>query len=172
VNRANYALCLLAALAIAVVGCGGGDSSDATETTVSTTASSAEMEDTAEKRPKKEAWGVAFGAEGEELGIIIYDLAGHTLYTFSKDNGTTSSCYRACAKAWPPALTEGKTRAGGEALAGKVGSTKRKDGTVQLTYAGHPLYRHAGEKQVEVNGHGVHAFGGDWYAIRPSGERP
>lgn len=171
-NRANYALCLLAALAIAVVGCGGGDSSDATETSVSTTAPSAETEDAAEKRPKKGAWGVAFGAEGDELGIIIYDLAGHTLYTFSKDRGTTSSCYGACAKAWPPALTEGKPRAGGEALAGKVGSAKRKDGTVQLTYAGHPLYRHAGEKQVEVNGHGAHAFGGDWYAIRPSGERP
>jgi predicted lipoprotein with Yx(FWY)xxD motif len=124
------------------------------------------------KRPKKEAWGVAFGAEGDPLGLIIYDLAGHTLYTFSKDRGTRSSCYGACAKAWPPALTERKPRAGGEAIAAKVGATKRKDGTVQITYAGHPLYRHAGEKQVEVNGHGAHAFGGEWNAIRPNGERP
>jgi predicted lipoprotein with Yx(FWY)xxD motif len=168
---AGWALCLLAVLAIAVVGCGGGDST-ATETAVSTAAPAAETEDAAEKRPKKGAWGVAFGAEGEPLGLIIYDLAGHTLYTFSKDKGTTSRCYGACAKAWPPALTEGKTRAGGEALAAKVGSTKRKDGTVQLTYAGHPLYRYAADKQVEVKGHGVHAFGGNWYAIRPSGEKP
>jgi len=172
VNRASYALCLLAVLAIAIVGCGGGDSPAATETSGTTAAPAAETEDTAEHRPKKEAWGVAFGAEGEELGIIIYDLAGHTLYTFSKDRDGTSHCYGACAKAWRPALTEGKPRAGGEALAGKVGSTKRKDGTVQLTYAGHPLYRHAGEKQVEVNGNGAHAFGGVWFAIRPSGEKP
>lgn len=166
---AVHTLFLLALLALAFAGCGSGDA----------TTSSSEIEpppsqtELAEaEQPKKGAWGVAFGAEGEELGIIIYDLAGHTLYTFSKDKGETSYCYGACAKAWPPALTEGKTRAGGEALAGKVGSAKRKDGTVQLTYAGHPLYRHAGEKQVEVNGHGAHAFGGDWYAIRPSGEKP
>lgn len=123
-------------------------------------------------RPKKGAWGVAFGAEGAELGIIIYDLAGHTLYTFSKDKGETSHCYGACAKTWPPALTEGKPKAGGEALPGKVGSTKRKDGTVQLTYAGHPLYRYLPDRSPETNGHGRESFGGRWFAIRPNGERP
>jgi predicted lipoprotein with Yx(FWY)xxD motif len=170
-RRVVQLVCLLAAIAIA--GCGDSDStSDSIATGASPKAPAAKTEDTAIRRPKKEAWGVAFGAEGEELGIIIYDLAGHTLYTFSKDRGTHSSCYGACAKAWPPALTERKPRAGGEAIAAKVGATKRKDGTVQLTYAGHPLYRHAGEKQVEVNGNGAHAFGGVWYAIRPSGERP
>jgi predicted lipoprotein with Yx(FWY)xxD motif len=171
VNKTGYALCLLAALAIALVGCGGDDST-ATETTVSTTAPAAETEDAAEDRPKKGAWGVAFGAEGEELGIIIYDLAGHTLYTFSKDKGGTPTCYGACAKTWPPALTERKPRAGGEAIAAKVGATKRKDGTVQLTYAGHPLYRYYRDGSPETNGQGLHSFGGVWYAIRPSGERP
>jgi predicted lipoprotein with Yx(FWY)xxD motif len=124
--------------------------------------------------PKKGAWGVVFGAKGIEVGPILYDLSGHTLYTFDKDKGTTSTCYGACAKAWPPALTEGKARAGGEAIPGKVGTTKRRDGTIQLTYAGHPLYTHVGNEQAEVNGagRGVRAFGGRWYAIRPNGERP
>jgi predicted lipoprotein with Yx(FWY)xxD motif len=121
---------------------------------------------------KKGASGVVFGAKGFEVGLILYDGSGHTLYTFDKDKGTRSTCYGACAKAWPPALTEGKARAGGKASPGKVGTTKRRDGTIQLTYAGHPLYTHVGEEQIEVNSNGVTAFGGKWYAIRPNGERP
>lgn len=164
-------LCLLAALALA--GCGGGDStSDSTATGASPKAPAAKTEDTANDRPKKGAWGVVFGAEGEPFGIILYDLSGHTLYTYSKDRGTRSSCYGSCAKAWPPALTERKPRAGGEAIAAKVGATKRKDGTVQLTYAGHPVYIYSRDRSAVTNGNGAHSFGGVWYAIRPNGERP
>lgn len=165
---------LLALLAVA--GCGGGTSSTTTpshgdrggsphpggEEKASTT--------TEQHKPAKGAWGVVFGAEGE-LGIILYDLSGHTLYTFSKDKGGTSSCYGACAKTWPPAFTEGKPKAEGEASPAKVGATKRKDGTRQLTYAGHPLYTYSGDKSSEVNGNGVSSFGGRWHAIRPNGEK-
>ncbi|MFL5872585.1 MAG: hypothetical protein ACJ75T_03785 [Solirubrobacterales bacterium] len=121
---------------------------------------------------EKGAWGVAFGAGTEKLGIILVDLSGHTLYTFEKDRGGKSTCYGSCAKTWPPALTEGKPRAGGAALPAKVGATKRKDGTVQLTYAGHPLYRYSQDRSAEINGNGVESFGGEWYAIRPNGEKP
>jgi predicted lipoprotein with Yx(FWY)xxD motif len=172
VNRVIYALCLLAVLAISVSGCGGGDDTASGEAASQTSAPSTTTTDTTSDRPKKGAWGVAFGAEGEELGIIIYDLSGHTLYTFEKDKGSTSTCYGACAKTWPPALTEGKARAGGEALPAKVGTTKRKDGTVQLTYAGHPLYRYSRDGSGEVNGNDIESFGGEWYAIRPNGEKP
>lgn len=170
-RRVVQLVCLLAAIAIA--GCGGGDSSsDSTATGASPKAPVAKTEDTANDRPKKGAWGVVFGAEGEPFGIILYDLSGHTLYTFSKDRGGTSSCYGACAKAWPPALTEGKPRADGEAIAAKVGTTKRKDGTVQLTYAGHPVYIYSRDRSAVTNGNGAHAFGGVWYAMRPNGEKP
>lgn len=171
--RRTYALSLLLVVAIALAGCGGGDGTTASaepageEKTV--TSPSAE---TKPATPKKGAWGVAFGASSEKLGIIIFDLAGHTLYTFSKDKGGTSSCYGACAKKWPPALTEGKPEARGEAVAAKVGAIKRKDGTRQLTYAGHPLYTFSGDRSAEVNGNGVTAFGGEWYAIRPNGQKP
>lgn len=123
--------------------------------------------------PAKGAGGVIFGAKGLEVGRILYDISGHTLYTFAKDKGTTSTCYGACAKAWPPALTEGEPRAEGLALPGKVGTTKRSDGAIQMTYAGHPLYTHVGDEQVEVTGggRGVQAFGGKWYAIRPNGKK-
>ncbi|HEX3042690.1 MAG TPA: hypothetical protein VHP56_11445 [Solirubrobacterales bacterium] len=174
-SRAAYAFCLFAALAVAAAGCGGGETTSGEtageKPAPSTTTTNTTPTENSDK-PEKGAWGVVFGAEGEELGIILYDLSGHTLYTFSKDEGGASSCYGACAKTWPPALTEGKPRADGEASPGKVGATKRKDGTVQLTYAGHPLYTHAGEKQTETNGNGARAFGGTWFAIRPSGEKP
>lgn len=122
--------------------------------------------------PAKGAPGVIFGAKGVEVGRILYDISGHTLYTFDKDIGTRSKCYGACAKAWPPALTEGKPRAEGLALPGEVGTTKRNDGAIQMTYAGHPLYTHVGDEQIEVanGGHGLHAFGGVWHGIRPNGE--
>lgn len=165
-------LSVLALAAIALAGCGGGDETTSAQPTVSEKSA---VDTSAEKQPaepKKGAWGVAFGAEGEELGLILYDLSGHTLYTFDKDKGGTSSCYGACAKKWPPALTEEKPEARGEASAALVGAIKRKDGTRQLTYAGHPLYTFSGDRQVETNGHRVTAFGGEWYAIRPNGERP
>ena len=120
--------------------------------------------------PAKGAGGVVFGAKGVEVGLILYDISGHTLYTFDKDKGAASTCYGACAKSWPPALTEGKPRAEGVALPGKVGMTKRSDGTIQMTYAGHPLYTHVGDEPVEITG--GEAFGGEWYGIRPSGEKP
>jgi len=103
------------------------------------------------------------------MGIILFDLSGHALYRFEGDKGSTSSCYGPCAKSWPPALTEGKIRAVGVPRE-LVGTSKRKDGTVQLTYAGHPLYTHSGERQGENNGNGVKAFGARWYALRRSGE--
>jgi len=160
-------------LVVAIAGCGGGDSTSSEATSspdgAAPTPTSGGKSSGA---PEPGAWGVAFGAETAELGIIIVDLSGHTLYTFDKDQGKTSTCYGACAKAWPPALTEGKPEARGEASPAKVGATNRKDGTVQLTYAGHPLYRYSGDKGGEIKGNDVHAFGGEWYAIRPNGEEP
>jgi predicted lipoprotein with Yx(FWY)xxD motif len=169
-SRVVQLVCLLAALAVAIAGCG--DGSDSSDTRSSAPAPTATTEDTAADEPEKGAWGVVFGAEGEPFGIILYDNAGYTLYTFSKDKGGTSSCYGACERTWPPALTEGKPRAEGEAIGARVGTTKRKDGTVQLTYAGHPLYTYSRDRSAVTKGHGVHAFGGDWYAIRPSGAKP
>jgi predicted lipoprotein with Yx(FWY)xxD motif len=174
-SQATRTLCLFALFAFAFVGCGGGDnsvSSVADSTTAAPSETSTTTADEESDKPKKGAWGVAFGASAAKFGIIIFDLAGHTLYTFEKDKGGASTCYGACAKTWPPALTEGKAKAGGAALPAKVGTTKRKDGTVQLTYAGHPLYRYSRDRSAEVNSNGVESFGGRWYAIRPSGEKP
>ncbi len=108
-----------------------------------------------------------------DLGKVIVDSEGMTMYDFHKDKGTTSSCYGACAEAWPPLLTEGAPKAMGGAEASLLGVTKRKDGTEQVTYNGHPLYGFVeDQKPGETNGNDVDGFGAEWYALMPNGEEP
>jgi predicted lipoprotein with Yx(FWY)xxD motif len=164
----NLTYCLVVVLVVAVAGCGGGDSTaeqTAKEPPTQSTTTAANPEP---HRPKKGSWGAVFAAENES-GIMLFDLSGHTLYRFDGDKGSKSTCYGACAKAWPPALTEGKIRAV-DVPRRMVSTSKRKDGTIQLTYDGHPLYTHSGEKQGENKGNGATAFGAEWHALRRSGE--
>lgn len=108
-----------------------------------------------------------------KLGKVIVNGEGMTLYDFHKDKGTTSSCYGACATAWPPLLSKGEPRATGGAQASLLGTTKRKDGTVQVTYNGHPLYGFVADHAPgETNGNGVSGFGALWFALQPNGEEP
>ena len=114
---------------------------------------------------------VVSAATTPKLGKVIVDSKGFTLYDFHKDKGTTSSCYGGCAQVWPPLLTEGAPKAGEGAMASKLGTTKRKDGTTQVTYAGHPLYTYAeGHETGRSNGNDFTSFGAQWYALEPSGE--
>ncbi len=105
------------------------------------------------------------------VGKVIVDSKGLTLYDFHKDKGGKSACYGACATSWPPLLSEGKPQAGEGAMASKLGTVERNDGTMQVTYAGHPLYTFVEDKKPgEANGNDVSAFGAQWYALLPSGE--
>jgi predicted lipoprotein with Yx(FWY)xxD motif len=109
--------------------------------------------------------------KGGDLGQVIVDSEGMTLYDFHKDQGTTSSCYGSCEKAWPPATTSGEPTAKGGAKASMLGTTERKDGTMQVTYNGHPLYTFIEDKKPgDVNGNDAKAFGAQWYAVFPNGE--
>jgi predicted lipoprotein with Yx(FWY)xxD motif len=113
---------------------------------------------------------VSTGKAGD-LGQVIVDSEGMTLYDFHKDKGTTSSCYGQCEKYWPPMTTSGEAKAKGSAQASMLGTTERKDGTMQVTYNGHPLYTFAEDKKPgEANGNDFKAFGAQWYALMPNGE--
>jgi predicted lipoprotein with Yx(FWY)xxD motif len=106
-----------------------------------------------------------------KLGKVIVDSKGFTLYDFHKDKGGKSSCYEACEQVWPPLTTEGKPQVGEGAMASKLGTTKRKDGTLQVTYAGWPLYTYEADKKPgDANGNDFTSFGAQWYALLPSGE--
>jgi predicted lipoprotein with Yx(FWY)xxD motif len=104
------------------------------------------------------------------IGNAITTSSGHTLYLFRADHGTTSTCYGQCAKFWPPLLTTGKPAASGRVQASLLGTTKRKDGKLQVTYKGHPLYTFLEDKKAgQTAGEGSTNFGASWYALAPSG---
>jgi predicted lipoprotein with Yx(FWY)xxD motif len=102
-------------------------------------------------------------------GEVLFDDAKRAIYLFGKESSATSECYGACAEAWPPVLTEGTPQAGGKADASLLGTTRRDDGTTQVTYDGHPLYYYVDDPPGEVGCHNVEEFGGLWLAIEPSG---
>ncbi|MFP5388539.1 MAG: hypothetical protein ACLGG5_04490 [Thermoleophilia bacterium] len=106
------------------------------------------------------------------VGKVLVDSNGMTLYYFQKDQNGESTCYGACEQGWPPLTTEGAPQAGEGAMASKLGTTKRKDGTVQVTYNKWPLYTFVEDKKPgEDNGTDSKAFGASWYPLHPNGEK-
>jgi predicted lipoprotein with Yx(FWY)xxD motif len=163
---------LIAAFAIA--GCGGG-SDNGSSGSGGAYGSGGEQTATAKTTSSgSSATGtvaVVSASSSSKLGRIVVDSKGLTLYDFHKDKGTQSSCYGACEKVWPPLLTTGAPKAGEGAMASELGTSKRRDGTTQVTYAGHPLYTYeADTKPGDAKGNDIDSFGAEWYALQPSGE--
>jgi predicted lipoprotein with Yx(FWY)xxD motif len=105
------------------------------------------------------------------LGRILVDANGRTLYLFAKDKPKMSACSGACAAYWPPVLTHGKPIARAGAKASLLGTLRRSNGSMQVTYAGHPLYRFALDtKAGQTKGEGLDDFGGEWDAVTPAGK--
>ena len=105
-----------------------------------------------------------------KLGEVLVNSKGHTLYMFSKDKNGKSSCSGSCAKFWPPYLKHGKVTAGSGVKASLLGTTRRSNGSMQITYKKHPLYGFALDKKAgQTNGEGNVAFGGKWYAVSAKG---
>jgi predicted lipoprotein with Yx(FWY)xxD motif len=148
------ALLLIGAL---IAGCGGGN----------------DNQNPTAAAPKAAAGKTAtVSAANGSLGHVLVDSQGRTLYVFKRDTGTTSMCTGACAAIWPPLGAAGKPTVEGGADAVLVGTTKRSDGTTQVTYNGHPLYRYSGDqKPGDANGQGLNTYGGRWYAVSPSGNQ-
>jgi predicted lipoprotein with Yx(FWY)xxD motif len=105
------------------------------------------------------------------LGRILVDSKGITLYDFPPDKGTTSVCYGACAALWPPLITSGNPVAGTGVRAALLGTTKRKDGKLEVTYKGHPLYYFVTDRKPgDTTGQGLNQFGGPWWVLSPAGK--
>ena len=148
--------------AIVIAGCGGGSSSSSS--------SEASSSETASATTGSEGGGsgTISGGEVAGLGTVLVDAEGMTVYMYTPDEGTTSTCYGGCEAAWPPLVAEGKPTAGEGAMSSALGTTKRKDGTLQVTYAGHPLYTYADDKSPgEANGQ---ESGGTWFVLDEAGE--
>ena len=104
------------------------------------------------------------------LGMILVAPNGHTLYLFGKDRGDKSACSGSCAQFWPPLLTRSKPTAGAGVKASLLGTTKRSNGSLQVTYNRHPLYGFVLDKRAgQTNGEGLSKFGAKWYALSAKG---
>ena len=104
------------------------------------------------------------------VGKVIVAANGRTLYLFGKDRNGKSACTGQCAAFWPPLITKGKPAVRAGAKASLIGTTRRADGRLQVTYKHHPLYTFAKDtKKGQTNGEGITAFGGQWHAVSPAG---
>ncbi|KJY21059.1 MULTISPECIES: SCO0930 family lipoprotein [Streptomyces] len=158
----------LAAAAVAVVlaasACGPSDYS------ASDTAQPAGAAAPAAGGPGNQPGGQLAASTTEQLGPVLTDSAGLTLYRFDKDTAKPpkSNCEGDCAKTWPVVAAGDVTAAAGmdPSLLGEV---VRSDGTKQLTVAGWPAYRfNKDAKPGDLKGQGV---GGVWFAFGPDGKK-
>jgi predicted lipoprotein with Yx(FWY)xxD motif len=151
----------LAIVALAIAGCGGGGDN------VKASAPAASM-----KASAPSGKGAAVDVRTSGLGTYLVDSQGRTLYLFEKDTGKKSMCSGACASLWPPSTTSGHPKAGSKVDAALLGTSTRSDGTSQLTYNGHPLYRYSGDTAAgDTNGQDLTTFGGGWYVVSPAGQK-
>jgi predicted lipoprotein with Yx(FWY)xxD motif len=105
-----------------------------------------------------------------DFGRVIADGKGEAFYLFDKEDSKKPQCYGACAQVWPPVLTKGKPMAGSGVKQGLLGTTKRKNGKLQVTYAGQPLYYYVDDSPGTILCHDVAEFGGLWLVVKPDGE--
>jgi predicted lipoprotein with Yx(FWY)xxD motif len=110
--------------------------------------------------------------QSSKLGRFLVDAQGHTLYLFERDEEGESYCTGACASVWPPFETESKPTGVGGVAASALGTIKRDDGDVQVTYRGHPLYFYSADASNpgNVKGEDVSQFGSSWYVLGANGK--
>jgi len=108
--------------------------------------------------------------KSSSFGRVLFDGRGYVLYAFTRDAKGRSACYGACAKAWPVYYAKGMLRVGTGLKRSLLGTTRRRDGRLQITYAGRPLYYYVGDtKAGQIRCQNVAEFGGTWLVVRPSG---
>ena len=150
------------------------------------TASTADTADAADTAPAKtgagssttqakaehgrRAKGTTVKVVSSQYGPVVADARGEAFYLFASEKSSRSRCYAACADRWPPVLANGQPRAGPGSRGRLLGTTRRRDGKLQVTYAGHPMYYYAGDAPGRILCQGVTEFGGLWLVVRPSGK--
>ncbi len=113
------------------------------------------------------------GANRSDMyGWYLVDASGRTLYMFKADNRYESSdCYGQCADVWPPMLVKGSTLAASSMInENMIGTIERRDGSMQVTYNGWPLYYYVEDQsEGKFTGQDVKGFGAEWYMMEPNG---
>jgi predicted lipoprotein with Yx(FWY)xxD motif len=157
----------LAAIGIALLGagCGGTDESDDGRATAAQRASTSAAASSGTMPPA----GRLIEVVESDYGPVIADGKGEAFYLFDKEETKRSECFGECAHVWPPVLTKGRPRAGEGAKAKLLGTTRRPNGKLHVTYAGHPLYYYVDDSPGTILCHDVPEFGGLWLVVKPNG---
>ena len=156
-----------AGIALAATACSSGPSSSSTAAPAasSATASSAVSSSAA-------AMTIGLASVSGIDGKFLASGQGRTMYLFEADKGGMSACSGACAAAWPPVTAAAMPMAGSGVEQSLLGTTKRSDGTEQVTYNGHPLYYFAADTGAgTAKGQGAKAFGAGWYVVNAKGAK-
>ena len=107
-----------------------------------------------------------------EVGKVLVDSSGFTVYRFSKDPRNSDTCVKisGCTNLWPPLMSSCRPVAGPGVRSALLSTIKLPGGGRQVTYAGHPLYRYSAATEKGETGYvGAQQFGGSWYALNAAG---
>src|SRR4051794_3102205 len=163
-KKTTLAAVSVVVLAFALAACGSSNSNK------KTTSSAASKPATAPA--PSSGGGVKVALRKVSFGTVLVGPNSHTLYLFLKDTGTTSKCNGKCAKAWMPLTTSSQAQAGSGLKQSLFGTSKRSDGTTQVTYGGHPVYYYDDDKKPGMTeGEGKKEFGAEWYAVGADGKK-
>lgn len=156
-------------LALALASCGGGASSQAAGTAPAGTAPAGTAPATTEAPATSAARATKIVSASSAYGRMLFDSRKQAIYLFKKDPKGKTVCYGSCAKLWPPVYTKAAPVAGTGVRKGLLGTIKRRDGRLQVTYGGHPLYFYAHEGPGKVLCHNVFNSGGLWLVVGTNG---
>jgi predicted lipoprotein with Yx(FWY)xxD motif len=161
----------LVAAALLIAACGssastGGSGSAGSGSAGSTSAGT----NAASARPAAAGGGATISTAKGSAGTVLVGQGGRAIYLWVADKGMKSTCSGGCAQTWPPVLTKGAPKAAGGVKSSLLGTTKRSDGTTEVTYKGHPLYYFAGDSSAgSITGQGSTSFGAPWWLVSTSG---
>jgi len=161
---------LVSSLALLAAACGAdeADTDVAPSPETPTAAPSPEIPSPEATTPSPMPDGAVVEVAESQLGTILVDDEGRTLYVFLNDSAGESTCYDECADSWPAFETDGDPQAVEGVDESLLGTTERDDGSVQVTYDRMPLYYFAGDDAPgDTNGQGI---GEVWYVVSPEGE--
>jgi len=163
-----YAVASIGA-ALVVAGCGSSTKTTASGGTQPVGPASGNASTAPQVANSAEVGAPGLALRGSEFGHVIFASNNRVLYMFGADHGATSTCYGVCASAWPPLLTSGTPTVGPGLTAQLLGTTRRKDGTMQVTYGGHPLYYYSGDAPGKIMCQAANMHGGFWYVVNADG---
>ncbi len=138
------------AVSVLVAACGSGSSSSGAKSTASSTTAT--------------GMTIVAAASNPTLGrTVLVDAHGLTLYRLSGEGAGKFICTGSCTKLWHPLAAS--SRAAPSGTVESLGTIKRPDGTLQVTFRGMPLYTFAQDrKPADAKGQGIKDVG-TWNAV-------